>query len=328
MPNYNIVLPSKPRIVSEEDFKGVYEIDGLYPGYGHTLGNSLRRIILSSIPGAAITSVKIAGVDHEFSSLDGVKEDVITMLLNLKKVRFKLDGDEPQKAYLSASGAKKITAGDIETGAGIIVLNKDLPIATLTEKSSKLDIEFVVEKGLGFVSKEAHHKDKVDIGTISVDAIFTPIRRVNYEVENMRVGDRTDYNRLRIVIETDGTLGAREALETSIYTMIMQLKAVVGFVEEEPIPASVIIEDNLGTESEQAVSIDESSEKQEDVLKMRIEDVGFSARTLRALSEASIRTIGGLARKREEDLRNIDGLGDKGIAEIRKELGNHGITLK
>ncbi|MBI3632019.1 MAG: DNA-directed RNA polymerase subunit alpha [Candidatus Vogelbacteria bacterium] len=326
MPNYNIVLPSKPRVVSEEEFKGVYEIDGLYPGYGHTLGNSLRRIILSSLPGAAITSIKITGVEHEFSSLDGVKEDVITMLLHLKKVRFKIEGDEPQKVYLSAAGIKKVTAGDIETAAGIMVLNKDLPIATLTDKSSKLDIEIIVEKGLGFVSKEAHHKDKVDIGTISVDAIFTPIRRVNYEVENMRVGDRTDYNRLRLFIETDGTLPAREALETSIFTMIMQLKAIIGFVEEEPVATAESVKSVEGEES--ATTESETSEKQEDVLKMRIEDVGFSSRTLRALSEASIRTIGGLARKREEDLKNIDGLGDKGIAEIRRSLGNYGITLK
>ncbi len=327
MPNYNIVLPSKPRVVSEEDFKGIYEIDGLYPGYGHTLGNSLRRIILSSLPGAAITSLKITGVDHEFSTLEGVKEDIITILLSLKKVRFRLSDDDPQKVYLNITGAKKVTAKDIEVPKGVEILSKDLHIATLTEKNSKLEIEMIIEKGLGFVSKEVIHKDKVDIGTISVDAIFTPIRRVNYEVENMRVGDRTDYNRLRLFIETDGTLTAREALETSIYIMISQLKAIVGFVEEVVIPTPDEIE-----KSEGPSIVDESTnreaEKQEDILKIRIEDVNFSSRTLRALSEGSIRTIGGLARKREEDLKNIDGLGDKGIAEIKRALGNYGINLK
>lgn len=326
MPNYNIVLPSKPRVVSEVDFKGVYEIDGLYPGYGHTLGNSLRRIILSSLPGAAITSLKIAGVEHEFSTIEGVKEDVITILLSLKKVRFKLNDDNPQKVFLSVTGAKKVTAADIEASSGVEILTPDLHIATLTEKSSKLEIEMIIEKGLGFVSKEVIHKEKVDIGTISVDAIFTPIRRVNYEVENMRVGDRTDYNRLRIFIETDGTLSPREALETSIYTMIAQLKAIVGFVEEAP----EVVEEKTTEDSKKGTDevSDNEAERQEDVMKIRIEDVSFSARTQRALSEASIRTIGGLARKREEDLRNIDGLGEKGISEIKRALGNYGINLK
>lgn len=326
MPNYNIVLPSKPRIVSEQDSRGIYEIDGLYPGYGHTLGNSLRRIILSSLPGTAITSLRIVGVDHEFSAISGVKEDVITILLCLKKVRFRMEGDDPQKVYLNVSGIKKITANDIEVPSGVQVLIKDLPIATLTDKSSKLEIEMVIEKGLGFVPKEVHHKDKVDIGTISVDAIFTPIRRVNYEVENMRVGDRTDYNRLRLIIETDGTLTAREALETSIHTMITQLKAIVGFVEEEVKAEKSDIKNDISTDAPGGSSAD--GDKQEDVLKIRIEDLSFSARTLRALSEASIRTIGGLARKREEDLGNIDGLGEKGISEIKRALGNYGINLK
>ncbi|MBI5140453.1 MAG: DNA-directed RNA polymerase subunit alpha [Candidatus Vogelbacteria bacterium] len=324
MPNYNIVLPSKPRIISEADFKGVYEIDGFYPGYGHTLGNSLRRIILSSLPGAAITSVKIEGVDHEFSTLSGVKEDVITILLNLKKIRFKLLTDDPQRVYLNISGAKKITAGEIEAPGQVEILTKDLFIATTTEKGAKLNIEMIIEKGLGFVPKDVLNKDKVDIGTIPVDAIFTPIRRVNYEVENMRVGDRTDYNRLRIFVETDGTLSPREALESSIMIMIAQLKAVVGFIEPEVEVEPVSLEDKTTETAESSDSL----EKQEDVLKTRVEDIDFSARTLRALSEASIRTIGGLARKKEEDLSKIAGLGEKGISEIKRALGNYGITLK
>ncbi len=256
--------------------------------------------------------------------MEGVKEDVITILLSLKKVRFRLEDDNPQKVFLNVSGAKKVTAGDIEVPAGVEVLTKDFHIATLTDKSSKLEIEFVIEKGLGFVPKEVIHKEKVDIGTISVDAIFTPIRRVNYEVENMRVGDRTDYNRLRLFIETDGTLTPREALETSIHTMISQLKAIVGFIEEV-VPEEK--EEILSSDESSAMS-ESDSDKQEDVMKIRIEDVNFSTRTQKALSEASIRTVGGLARKREEDLRNIDGLGEKGISEIKRALGNYGINLK
>ena len=210
----NVVVPSKPKIVKEEGFMGIYEIDGLYPGYGHTLGNSLRRIILSSIPGAAITKVKIAGVEHEFSTIEGVKEDVINVLLNLKRLRLKVTGDEPQTIFIKAKGTKTVTGKDVEVPGQVEVLNPELHIAELTSKTAELDIEATVQQGLGYVPKEIIEKERVEIGAISLDAIFTPIRRVNYEVENMRVGDRTDFNRLRISIETDGTLTPKEALSS------------------------------------------------------------------------------------------------------------------
>jgi DNA-directed RNA polymerase subunit alpha len=317
MSDYTIVLPSKPRIVSEEKFSGVYEIDGLYPGYGHTLGNSLRRIILSSLPGAAITSVKIVGADHEFSVLNGVKEDVITILLNLKQVRMLLTSSEPQTVSLKVKGVKDVTAGDIKVSGQVEVLNPELPIATLTDKSSELDIEITVEKGLGFVTKDVREKNRVDIGAIALDSIFTPIRRVSYEVENMRVGDRTDFNRLRLAIATDGTITPKEALEKSIEIMIHQLKSIVGFKEEEELPIS------------KNVAIDEASAgAKEDFLKTRIENLDLSVRTLNALSNANIRTVGGLARKKEEDILEIEGMGAKGVSEIKKALAEHGITLK
>ncbi len=312
----NVVLPSKPKIVKEEGLTGIYEIDGLYPGYGHTLGNSLRRIILSSLPGAAITKVKIAGVEHEFSTIEGVKEDVINVLLNLKRLRLRVTGDEAQIVYIKAKGAKILTGKDVEVPGQVEVLNPELHIAELTSKTAELDIEATVQKGLGYVPKEVIEKDRVDIGAISLDAIFTPIRRVNYEVENMRVGDRTDFNRLRISIETDGTLTPHEALEQSIGIMIHQLKAIVGFKEEE-----VVIE----TEKEE-----DAPKKEIDVefLKTRIDDIGLSARTVKALAAANIRTVGGLARKKEADILDVEGLGSKGIQEIKKVLSNYGITLK
>src|SRR4051812_40712538 len=154
MSDFNIVLPSKPKIILEEESQGVYEIDGLYPGYGHTLGNSLRRIILSSLPGAAITTVKIAGVSHEFSIIEGLKEDVITVLLNLKKIRFKLSTDEAQSVSLNIKGIKEITAGDIKLSGQVEILNPDLVIAHVTDKNTELNIDLTVEKGLGYVSKE------------------------------------------------------------------------------------------------------------------------------------------------------------------------------
>jgi DNA-directed RNA polymerase subunit alpha len=321
--SYTIVLPSKPRIVSEKENSGVYEIDGLYPGYGHTLGNSLRRIILSSLVGAAVTSVKIDGVSHEFSVLDGVKEDVITILLNLKKVRFKLASDEPQTVSLSVKGAKMVTAKDIKVGGQVEVLNPELNIAEITDKNTTLAIEMTIEKGLGFVQKEAHQKGKVDIGTIALDAIFTPVRRVSYEVENMRVGDKTNHNRLRIHIETDGTLTPREALEQSVAIMIEQLNSILDFkhvmnevVSEVESPAKV------------GKTADEPKEDLSDVLKTRIDTLDFSTRTLNALMEANIRTVGGIARKKKEDLLELPGMGEKGIQEIKKILGGLGITLK
>lgn len=320
MLDFNVHLPSKPKIVSEDGTKGVYEIDGLYPGYGHTLGNSLRRIILSSLPGAAITHVKIAGVGHEFSTIEGVKEDVIAIILNLKRIRIKMLTSEPQMVSIKVKGVKDVKAKDIEVPGQVEILTPDEHIASVTDKGTEFNVEMRVEQGLGFVSKEVLQKDRVDIGTITLDAIFTPIRRVSYEVENMRVGDRTDFNRLRINIETDGTLTPKDALEKSIEIMINQLKAIVGFKEEE-----VIIPKDTGASKE---AQGERRELDTEFLKTRIETLGFSQRTINALANANIRTIGGLARKREADLENIEGLGPKSVQEIKKILAEYDITLK
>lgn len=322
MSNHSIVVPSKPKIIREEGFSGIYEIDGLYPGYGHTLGNSLRRIILSSIPGGAVTRVKIKGADHEFSSIEGVKEDVIAILLNLKKLRINLITDESQVLTLKAKGVKTVYAKDIECPGQVEILNGDLVIANLTDKSSDLEIEIIVEKGLGYVSKEILTKDRVDIGMISVDATFTPIKKVNYEVENMRVGDRTDFNRLRISIETDGTLTPKQALENSISLMITQLKSIVGFKEDE------VVEDTNKSAVVESSSSDAKPEMDVEFLKTRIDAIGLSPRTTKALTSANIRTVGGLARKKEVDILDIEGLGSKGIQEIKKVLSQYNITLK
>ena len=327
MINHDIILPSS-RELSEDGARGVYEIEGLYPGYGQTLGNSLRRIILSSLPGTAITSLKITGASHEFSTMAGVKEDAIMIILNLKKVKFQMATDEPQTAKISLKGVKTITAGDIEIGGQAEVVNKDQVIATLTDKSAHLEIEMQVEKGLGYLPKELIQKDKSEVGTIWLDASFTPIRRVSYEVENMRVGDRTDYNRLRIAVETDGSIMPKEALEKSIEIMINQLKAVVGFKEDfvdEPVKAEKVV--NKIKEADEPVS-PEKAKKEADFLKTRIEDLGFSSRILKVMEEEGIRTAGGLARKREEDLSAMDGLGEKAIEEIKTLLAKNGISLK
>lgn len=308
----NVTLPSKPRVVSEEEFQGVYEIDGLFPGYGHTLGNSLRRIILASLPGAAITRVKIDGVKHEFDTISGISEDVLTILLNLKRVRFQLHGDEPVVVTLKkANGIVK--AGDIETPSQVDILNPDQHIATISGKAN-LEMEMTIERGMGYVPREIHQKEKVEIGTIALDAVFTPIRRSNYEVENMRVGDRTDYNRLRLFIETDGTITPRQALENSIEIMIHQLKAIIGF-------------------QDQVTSVPEPTETPEptadttEVLKTRIESLDLSNRTMQALEAASIRTLGGLVRKRKDDILALEGIGPKGVEEIETLLTSMDLSL-
>ncbi|MBP7846096.1 MAG: DNA-directed RNA polymerase subunit alpha [Candidatus Pacebacteria bacterium] len=317
----NIILPSRPKAILEETDKGIFEIDGLAPGYGYTLGNSMRRIILSSLPGAAIVSVKIDGVSHEFSAIEGVKEDVITILLSLKKVRFKLTTDEPQTVTLSVTGPKVVTAADIKTTGQVEVMNPELKICEITAKKT-LNIEINIEKGIGFVPKEQHTKTKVDIGTISTDAIFSPVRRVSYEVENMRVGDKTNHNRLRINIETDGTISPREALERSIRIMIDQLKAVANIQDEEIEVAPVV--------KEEVQSSDEEGDEKDisDVLKTRIDTLDLSTRVLNALNNANIRTLGGLSRKKEIDLMELPGLGQKGVDEIKDLMEKYGLQTK
>ncbi len=315
---YHITLPSKPRIVSEENVQGVYEIDSLYPGYGHTLGNSLRRIILSSLPGATVTQVKIEGVPHEFATIEGVRETVMEILLNLKRIHFVLHGDEPQTISLMAKGTGEVTAKNFNLPSQVEIKNPEQHICDLSGKAV-LELEATIERGLGYVSREVLTKDKVDIGTIALDATFTPIRRVNYEVENMRVGDRTDFNRLRILIETNGTIAPRQALEQSIETMIHQLRAVIGFQEGAPAVASLSA---LASEGKK------SKEEGTDASKIKVSDLELSARVASSLEEAGIKSAAGLARKTATALKELDGIGEKAIEEISKALAGCGLTLK
>lgn len=203
------------KTVSETDTEGVFEIEGLYTGYGLTVGNALRRVLISSLPGAAITRIKVRGVNHEFSTLAGMSEDIVELVLNLKRVRFCLYGDEPQTLSLKVKGERSVVAGDIETNSEVRVINPEARIGTLTTKSAELDMELTVERGLGYVPIEANRAEKLPIGIIALDAIFTPVILVNFVVENMRVGDRTNYNRVKITIKTDGTITPSSALKNA-----------------------------------------------------------------------------------------------------------------
>ncbi len=198
--------------VSETDTEGVFEIEGLYSGYGLTVGNALRRVLFSSLPGAAITQFKVKGAQHQFSTIPDVVEDVVEIGLNLKKVRFRLHTDEPQTLTLKVKGEKEITAADIELNSEVEVINSDAHIATLSSKTGELEMELRVERGLGFVPVEARKSEKLPIGTVALDASFSPVVKANFSVENMRVGDRTDYNRLIVSVTTDGSITPSSAL--------------------------------------------------------------------------------------------------------------------
>jgi DNA-directed RNA polymerase subunit alpha len=200
------------KTVSEKGNLGVFHIEGLYTGYGATLGTGLRRALLSSLPGAAITQIKIKGVDHEFSTLPGMVEDIVEFCLNLKKVRFHFFADEPQVLTLSLKGENEVLAGDIHSTPLVQVVNTDLHLATMTKKGAELEMEITVEKGLGYVPSEARRLERLPVGTIVLDALFSPVVRAAVAVENMRVGDRTDFNRLTLDVETDGTISPSEAL--------------------------------------------------------------------------------------------------------------------
>ncbi len=212
-----ISLPNQPKIIKKEGNKAIFEIEALYPGYGVTIGNSLRRVLLSSLSGAAVTQAKIKGISHEFSTIPGVLEDVILIVLNLKQLRFKLFTDEPQKAFLKVKGEREVRGSDFVFPSQVELVNKDCYLASLTDKSAELEIEIQIEKGIGYFSWEARKKsfiqkrEKLEAGVIPVDAIFTPIKRVSYQVENMRVGERTDYDRLFLEIETDGIISPEQA---------------------------------------------------------------------------------------------------------------------
>ena len=198
--------------VKEDGMIGIFHIEGLYTGYGNTIGNSLRRTLLSSLPGAAITQITVKGVDHEFSTLAGMVEDIVEFTLNLKQVRFHFFAEEPQVLTLKVKGDREVTAADIQSTPMAKVINTDLHLATLTKKTADLDMEITVEKGLGYVPSEERRLERLPVGTIVLDAIFSPIVRVAFSVENMRVGDRTDFNRVLLEIETDGSITPSEAL--------------------------------------------------------------------------------------------------------------------
>jgi len=309
-----ISLPLLPKIIKQEGNKAFFEIEGCYPGYGITLGNALRRVLLSSLGGAAITGVKIKGVQHEFSTIPFVAETVLDIILNLKQIRLKLHSDQPVKIFLKAKGEKEVSAKDIETPSEVEVVTKDVHIATLTDKKAALEMEIEVDRGLGYEPVESRKRERLEIGQIAINAFFTPVKKVNFEVENMRVGERTDYNRLKLEIETDGTISPSEALEKAGKILVDHFGVISDFTKKEEVKTK-------------------KKEKQEDKEgagpgKMKVDDLKISSRTSKSLIEAGIKTASGLAKKTEESLKEVKGLGGRGIEEVKKALKKVGLGLK
>jgi len=309
-------FPTSIKKIEEIKNLGRFEIEGLYPGYGTTIGNALRRVLISSIEGAAVAYFKIKRIQHEFSTIPHVVENVLEIMLNLKQLRIKLTGQEAQILKMSVKGEKEIKAEDFEQNPLVTIMNPDLHLFTITDKKGEVEIEVTVERGLGYVLAEERKKEKLPIGTIAVDAIFSPVRKTNFKVENMRVKERTDYNRLVIEIETDGSVSPSEALGEAAsilsnhFSLIKEKFAAIAIGEEFKEPPSVF-----------------KKEKKEPK-EVLIENLDLSPRTKKALANNGIKTLASLLRYKLEKLAELEGLGEKSLEEIKKVLKGLEYALK
>lgn len=306
----------KPKIEcverSEDNRYGKFVVEPLERGYGTTLGNSLRRILLSSLPGAAVTSIKIDGILHEFSTIPGVVEDTTDIILNLKSLAVKLHTDEPVTARIEAEGEGEVTAGDIIASAEVEILNPDLHIATL-DKDGRLYMDIVIEKGRGYVSSERNKKEDHVIGVIPVDSIFTPVLKVNYEIEDTRVGQITDYDKLTLEVWTDGTIAPDEAISSSAKILSDHLKLFIGLTDKI---------------TDEVTMVEKEEEKKDKVLEMTVEELDLSVRSYNCLKRAGINTVEELIQRTEEDMMKVRNLGRKSLEEITSKLRELGLSLR
>lgn len=309
----------KPKIeiaeISDDNRYGKFICEPLERGYGTTFGNSLRRMLLSSLEGAAVTSIRIDGVLHEFSTMPGVRDDVTNIVLNLKQLCLKMEGNEPKVIRIDAEGEKEVTAADIVCDADIEVLNPDLHIATLNE-DGKLKIEMTVERGRGYVPADKNKKPDDTIGVIPIDSIFSPVQRVNYTVQDTRVGNVTDYDKLILEVWTDGSMRPEEAVSKAAGILVMHLKL---FQNMDGIPEEEEVEETTFPEEEE----DTSSK----VLDMTIEDLDLSVRSFNCLKRANINTVADLTAKTEDDMMKVRNLGRKSLEEVKKKLEDLGLSL-
>jgi DNA-directed RNA polymerase subunit alpha len=317
-----ITLPQKPKYIPIDEKTGKFEINGCYPGYGTTVGNALRRVLLSSLPGSAITSIKIKGVKHEFSTIPNVLEDVIQIVLNLKQVRLKSHKDEPVTVTLNVKGEKVITAGMIKCPTDVEVITKDAPIATITNARGEFEMEMEVENGIGYVPVDQQQRDKKEVGMIALDAIYTPIRRVNYTIENMRVGKRTDFEKIKLEVATDGSVSPKDAFAQAVKILSDQFSVLTSIKEVEEIVEAEVVE-------EAPVEVEVAEVATEDVTKTEVTALkNLSTRTLNVLEKANIATVADIVKLTEVQVGELEGMGAKGIKEIKKAIGDFGINLK
>jgi len=297
---------------SEDGTYGKFVVEPLERGYGITLGNSLRRVLLSSLPGAAPKSVKIDGVLHEFSTLPGVKEDVVEIILNLKEVAVKLHSDEPVVGRIDVEGKGEVTAGHIKGSADIEILNPDHHIATLSD-DGKLHMEIVFVKGKGYVPSDKNKEPNQPIGVIPVDSIFTPVKRVSYNVENTRVGHVTDYDKLTLEVWTNGTITPKEAISMASDMLIKYFQKFISFT---------------GEYKSSDIFVDKPEKKVEKPLDMTIEELDLSVRSYNCLKRAGINTVQELTQKTEEEMMKVRNLGKKSLEEVKQKLEALGLSLK
>ena len=308
-----MLIVHRPQIVEEPltDMRWKFAIEPLEPGFGYTIGNSLRRTLLSSIPGAAVTQIRVEGVLHEFSTITGVKEDVTDIILNLKDLVLRSEHDDPVSVFLRAQGPKDVVAGDIEVPAGIEVLNPDLRIATMN-KQGRLDMELLVERGRGYVSSERNKRGETTIGVIPIDSIFSPVRRVSYTVEHTRVEQMTNFDKLVLDVETNGALTPKEAMAAAGSTLRELLGLVAELSEAEAL--------TLGPAPEE---IARSSD-----MALPIEELDFSVRSYNCLKREGVGTVGDLVQRTEQDLLDIRNFGQKSIDEVKDKLIELGLGLR
>ena len=295
--------PALAEVQDQSETAATFVIKPIEPGYGNTLGNSLRRVLLSSIRGAAVVAFKIEGVNHEFTTVSGVKEDVVDIMLNLKNIRFKAHTDQPVELRLEKTGAGVVTAADISASADVEVVNPDQIIATIDDAKTKLAIDLVVESGHGYRTIEQSSEDRLHSDMVALDAVFSPVLRVRYKVDNTRVGQNSNLDRLDLTVETDGSISPREAFEEAAAILVNQYTALAGSTTIESAPA-------LGKETE-----DDSDE-----LQVRIEDLSLTARTTNALVNNEINTVHDLVNLTEQDLRELKGFGSKALDEVKDKI--------
>lgn len=298
--------------LSEDGTYGKFVVEPLERGYGTTLGNSLRRVLLSSLPGAAISTIKIQGVMHEFSTVPGVVEDVPEIILNIKDIAAIMYADEPVTLIIDEEGPKEVKAGDIKTGADVEIVNKDLHIATISE-GAKLYMEMELIKGRGYYLADKNKKEGQAVGVIPVDSLFTPVTKVNFHVGNTRVGQITDYDKLELEVWTNGTMSADEAISLGAKILMEHLNLFVGLTDRV---------------NDVEIMVEKEEEPKGKALEMTVEELDLSVRSYNCLKRAGINTVEELTQKTEEDMMKVRNLGKKSLEEVQKKLAELGLSLK